>query len=135
MSQVELKPCPFCGGKANLLTVGRSWYRITADHEGFCILEEHESDCPQTDDQLALLVRDWNLRISSEVDQLKAENGSLRNEADQLHHECARFRKNYDRYCWLRDMHIGDDPESINLDSSNKSGLDAAIDSAMSKEP
>jgi len=79
--------------------------------------------------------RDGMLALIAERDQLKAENGSLRNEADQLHHECARFRKNSDRYRWLRDMHIGNDPESINLDSSDKRGLDAAIDYAMSKEP
>lgn len=90
MSQVELKPCPFCGGEASLSTVGRSWYRITADHEGFCILEEHESDCPQTDEQLALLVRDWNARVGSELDQLKAENESLRKDAE--------------RWRWLRDQ-------------------------------
>lgn len=62
MKNEELLPCPFCGGKASLSTVGRSWYRITADHAEGCILEDHESDCPQTDDQLPLLLRDWNSR-------------------------------------------------------------------------
>ena len=36
------------------------------------------------------------------------------------------------RYRWLRDVHIGDDPESINLKSDAKRfGLDAAIDAAQ----
>lgn len=57
-----LMPCPFCGGKASLSTVARDWYRITADHVENCPLEEFEIDCPQTDEQLPLLLRDWDTR-------------------------------------------------------------------------
>lgn len=133
MSKVELKPCPFCGGEASLSTVGRSWYRITADHEGFCILEEHESDCPQTDEQLALLVRDWNLRTSSEIDQLKAENEALLKDAE--------------RYRWFRAQHWDNSVICAVVDPklTTKLGsycpslelLDQAVDAgmAMSKEP
>ena len=38
-----------------------------------------------------------------------------------------------ERYRWLRDIHIGDDPESINLNSADKPGLSKAIDAAMLK--
>lgn len=67
-------------------------------------------------------------------DRITAENESLRREADQLHHECARFRKNSDRYLWLRDIHIGDDPFSINLNRGSAPGLNSAVDSAMRED-
>jgi hypothetical protein len=35
------------------------------------------------------------------------------------------------RYRWLRDIHIGNDPESINLTPANRNGLNAAIDAAI----
>jgi chromosome segregation ATPase len=73
-------------------------------------------------------------KAEGERDQCNSEITSLTKEADQLHHQCARLRKNSERYCWLRDMHIGNDPESINLDSAVKSGLDAAIDAAMKEQ-
>lgn len=60
----KLLPCPFCGRQASLSTVGRSWYRITADHAESCLLEDQQFDCPQTDEQLPLLLRDWNLRAA-----------------------------------------------------------------------
>ena len=55
-------------------------------------------------------------------DKLKAENESLRGQigrderifgmaADDLVRDAARYR-------WLKDFHIGDDPESINLDTA-----------------
>lgn len=40
-------------------------------------------------------------------------------------------RKDAERYRWLRDYWIGDDPASINMDSANRRGLNAAIDAAM----
>lgn len=52
--------------------------------------------------------------------QLIAENDALREDAE--------------RYRWLRAVHIGDDPESINLDRApGQRGLDAAIDAARKK--
>lgn len=62
MKNEELLPCPFCGGKASLSTIRRDWYRITADHADNCYLEGHEPYCPQADEQLQFLVRDWNTR-------------------------------------------------------------------------
>ena len=38
------------------------------------------------------------------------------------------------RYRYLRDEHIGDDPESINLPPARKSGLDAAVDAAIAAQ-
>jgi hypothetical protein len=64
MTDNALLPCPFCGGKAQLTSVARDWYRIAADHTENCLLEDQQFDCPQTDDQLPLLLRDWNARTS-----------------------------------------------------------------------
>jgi hypothetical protein len=38
------------------------------------------------------------------------------------------------RYRWLRDQHIGDDPEGINIEPGKRPGLDAAIDAALDIE-
>lgn len=79
MSAHELLPCPFCGGAAHLSTIGRSWYRITADHADSCFLDDRETDCPQTDEQLQLLLRDWNTRSSyTAVDMSTAAADGLR---------------------------------------------------------
>lgn len=42
--------------------------------------------------------------------------------------------KNAARYVWLRDVHIGNSPESINLNPAKNGGLDAAIDALREKE-
>lgn len=66
---------------------------------------------------------DWMDDVHAMADmlrQLLAENDALREDAE--------------RYRWLRDEHIGDDPESINLDRApGQRGLDAAIDAARKK--
>ncbi|WP_411887405.1 hypothetical protein [Hydrocarboniphaga effusa] len=48
--------------------------------------------------------------------------------------EIERLRKDAERYWYLRDVHIGNDPESINLAPANEKGLDAAIDRARALE-
>tara|TARA_R110000822_G_scaffold17062_1_gene57643 strand:- start:620 stop:994 length:375 start_codon:yes stop_codon:yes gene_type:complete len=83
----ELEPCPYCGGHANLSKVGRDWYRIAADHVTSCPLEDFQLDCPQSDDQLPLLLHDWNTRVdrrpasSTEFDKIKDELETLRIDA------------------------------------------------------
>jgi sirohydrochlorin ferrochelatase len=66
---------------------------------------------------------DWKDDVHAMADmlrQLLAENDALRDDAE--------------RYRWLRAVHIGDDPESINLDRApGQRGLDAAIDAARKK--
>lgn len=67
--------------------------------------------------------------------QLKAKIQCL--VIDVLQAKCGKnsgtdsMRKDAERYRWLRDYHIGDDPESINLDRAKRKGLSAAIDAAM----
>lgn len=57
----ELLPCPFCGGAADLVAVGRDWWRIKAHHDEYCMLHETD-DVPQTEEQRGYLIRDWNRR-------------------------------------------------------------------------
>jgi hypothetical protein len=37
----KLKPCPFCGGAAQLQS-NRSWHYLHVEHAEKCILEDHE---------------------------------------------------------------------------------------------
>lgn len=72
----------------------------------------------------------------SERDQLKADNESLQRQCQRQWALITTLEVDAERYRWLRDFHIGDDPESINLDSApRQKGLDAAIDRALAKEP
>lgn len=94
MTKHEILPCPFCGREARLSTIGRSWYRVTAEHTDGCILEEHESDCPQTDDQLPLLLRDWNTRSGfTAVDMATAAADGFRDGAASRDVEIEMLRK------------------------------------------
>lgn len=61
---------------------------------------------------------------------LKWNGSEIRQLVDQLQ----AAQKDASRYHWLRDEHIGDDPESINLDRAKTRGLDAAIDAAMESD-
>lgn len=118
----DLLPCPFCGGKAHLSSVGRDWYRITADHAENCLLDDQQFDCPQTDDQLPLLLRDWNARapefeeVSPEwkaiLDRTEAEEQALHVRAEAFVRETSRasisalqrnFKLSYGNACRLMD--------------------------------
>ncbi|KTC41114.1 hypothetical protein AO260_21430 [Pseudomonas sp. ABAC21] len=108
----ELEPCPYCGGHASLSKIGRDWYRIAADHVTDCPLEDFQLDCPQSDDQLPLLLHDWNTRVdrspsnnAEKCDQLRAEVADLRTGYEayervnaELKAECEALRKDAARY-------------------------------------
>ncbi|WP_271043400.1 hypothetical protein [Pseudomonas sp. VB3] len=87
----ELEPCPYCGGHASLSKVGRDWYRIAADHVTGCPLEDFELDCPQSDDQLPLLLRDWNTRVDRSPSN-NAERDKIKDEIETLRIDAARFQ-------------------------------------------
>lgn len=88
--QCELEPCPYCGGNASLSKIARDWYRIAADHVIGCPLEDFQLDCPQTDDQLPLLLNDWNTRVDrrqsnfAEPERIKDEIETLRTDAERF---------------------------------------------------
>lgn len=121
----ELLPCPFCGGQAHLSAVARDWYRITAEHSETCLLEDQQFDCPQSDDQLPLLVRDWNARapedevVSPEImamlDRMKAEEEARFLRAESFLRESGRasisalqrnFKIGYESACRLMDQMV-----------------------------
>ena len=60
MSAPELKPCPFCGGKANAGFFPGD-YDISCDNCQFSI-SRHISDCGGEDEAKATAVLDWNTR-------------------------------------------------------------------------
>ena len=62
----ELEACPFCGCSMRLES-NRDWHRIFGDHDESCPFDGQDETLmsPATDDQLALLYRDWNRRKAS----------------------------------------------------------------------
>lgn len=78
---------------------------------------------------------DLGVQYMNERDQAKTDNELLRAEINHLK-PCPLYstRMNSTRYLWLRDSHIGDDPESINLECGPNNGLNSAIDAAMSNK-
>lgn len=62
--KIELLPCPFCGIAARLES-NHDWHRIIVNHDEACIfLEPEVSMVPATDDQLSIVVADWNRRAA-----------------------------------------------------------------------
>lgn len=58
-------------------TVGRDWYRIEGDHKETCFfeLDDNRLMVPQSDDQLAALLKDWNTRatpVAEIIEQVRA---------------------------------------------------------------
>jgi hypothetical protein len=74
------------------------------------------------------LLNDWNAIVAASGSRTHGgavgHVAAMVRERDALAADAARYR-------WLRDEHIGDDPESINLPVSKRPGLDAAIDAAL----
>lgn len=101
----ELEPCPYCGGHASLSKIGRDWYRIAADHVTGCPLEDFQLDCPQSDDQLPLLLHDWNTRVdrspsnNAEREKIKDEIETLRIDAERLNWLDGRSRPVVEGQC------------------------------------
>lgn len=61
----ELKPCPFCGGKAQIQS-NRSWHYLHVEHAENCIIEDHEPQYSASEGQYELMVQDWNQRFVPE---------------------------------------------------------------------
>ena len=67
----ELKDCPFCGGEATTYKVGRDWHRLSINHSPDCIIEDLTVDYAQTNEQLEMLIDDWNTRNSIPISKLE----------------------------------------------------------------
>lgn len=91
MSNIELKPCPFCGGHVELEQTSsyyneqygvRKWWgvvcRSTKNQGGTCAIQS----IPSASEEAA--VNRWNMRTDPEIDQLKDEIKSLRKDAERF---------------------------------------------------
>lgn len=90
-----------------------------------------EIECAQLNLSVAVGVKNSQ---QSELHEAKSENEALREEIEHSKtNPLYSTRANSRRYVWLRDNHIGDSPESINLDPGPRPGLNSSIDAAMGK--
>lgn len=62
---IELKPCPFCGGKVKHKTMYGGTYRFTCEQCGLNATWQLNVDI-DTPDKRKLLVKRWNTRVNEE---------------------------------------------------------------------
>jgi hypothetical protein len=56
MSDAEMKPCPFCGGKAELIDLGDAGYRVA------CVSGHGWCQCEQIRATESGVIKSWNTR-------------------------------------------------------------------------
>lgn len=76
--EAELKPCPFCGGKADFNNDGERWHQVIC---GSCGCR----GCEHPDDK-AKAAASWNHRPSPELGLRQAIDGALRTYFKSLGH-------------------------------------------------
>jgi hypothetical protein len=61
----ELKPCPFCGGRAHIDS-NRDWHRLRGEHTSKCVFDHYEemATAPATAEGLVWLYTAWNGRAA-----------------------------------------------------------------------
>lgn len=67
---IELKSCPFCGGKAQIDKKSKDFYFVKIDHIGECYLDDIGTKYIQNEIGLNTLFREWNTRSSVSVDKI-----------------------------------------------------------------
>jgi hypothetical protein len=61
----ELKPCPFCGGKAKITVIEKGVHSIISCQTYYCGFERHSFNNGDTDENAALrLTLAWNRRAT-----------------------------------------------------------------------
>jgi len=67
-AEVELLPCPFCGGAARIES-NRDWHRIFAAHDDECVFDadDHALMYPAQPGYLIQIAEDWNRRSMPEA--------------------------------------------------------------------
>ena len=89
MSEIKLKPCPFCGGKADLYLDGRGLYVVQCDYCG------NRTICCQTKEGA---VGAWNRRKDEDV--VRCKDCIYREQADGDYGNCY--------YCALTKCDVGE---------------------------
>ena len=59
---IKLKPCPFCGGKAEIREYACNEFNVEIDHKDGCYLEEYSSYLDCFEEEKAAIVAAWNAR-------------------------------------------------------------------------
>lgn len=66
----DMKPCPFCGGKATLLYVGDSTWQVICDKCGSCSDYYNEEWEPDNQPEGKEAIKAWNTRqVESELNE------------------------------------------------------------------
>lgn len=67
MKETELKPCPFCGGRAEIIVLERGFHSIIECQTHYCGFMRHSFNNGETDENVAfLLATAWNRRADNE---------------------------------------------------------------------
>lgn len=67
MKETELKPCPFCGGEAEIIVLERGFHSIIECRTHYCGFLRHSFNNGETDENVALrLATAWNRRADNE---------------------------------------------------------------------
>lgn len=65
MNEIELKPCPFCGGEAKIIVVKKGFESIITCTTYYCGFMRHSFNNGDTDENAALrLTTAWNRRAT-----------------------------------------------------------------------
>lgn len=115
----ELLPCPFCGAAARIES-NRDWHRLYANHADHCVFDTDEASMmtPATDDDLALMVEDWNRRT------YPAPTADADHAEDAM--DAARFRWMSENWSYAHNT-IFFDNFSIGHGTTLRSAIDAAM--------
>lgn len=66
MENRELKPCPFCGGKAEIIVLEKSDASLIKCTTAYCGFMRYSFNNGETDEEVALrLTHAWNRRVNN----------------------------------------------------------------------
>ncbi|WP_454731449.1 MULTISPECIES: hypothetical protein [Cupriavidus] len=89
---------------------------------------------PQPSAKALTDAKDWLLDVMGEWDFTIPAGAFDKIVALLAAEQPSEDERDAERYRWLRDVHIGDDPEAIELKPARHGGLDSAIDAAIQRD-
>jgi len=107
-------------------------YSLAADLRAILAASHQPAAAPEdATDAMAMAVRHYDIFDVLPDTALRAVAKSIYRDMLSAAPAQPEIAREAARYRYLRDEHIGDDPESINLTPGPKSGLDSAVDAAI----